>query len=56
MRMVTLLQVTVGKQLANNLVSLYVSPDLLTNKLLSSAWLDKLDLAWFLQIKLPCSK
>jgi hypothetical protein len=29
------------------------SADLPTNKLLSSAWLDRLDLAWFLQIKLP---
>jgi hypothetical protein len=27
--------------------------DLSTNKLLSSAWLDRLDLAWFPQIKLP---
>lgn len=29
------------------------SADLPTNKLLSSAWLDRLDLAWFPQIKLP---
>ena len=28
-------------------------PDLPTNKLLSSAWLDRLDLTWFPQIKLP---